>query len=648
MSILFLSISFVLSGQTRYIDKAGSDATGDGSISKPWKTLYKACNEVVTKGDTIHVNAGIYVETAICMLSPGVSIVGEGIDVTVLSSTLTSIGGYGNYNSIIRAYSDNVGSEGNHVFKGLTFDGADEIVPTGVFIRKRDNIEFVDCKFMDFYTNGIDINGTQNYYTEPDIYITGFKVHDCIFYNSSGYYGSPANAYGALDMGGTKGTEIYENTFIQPAYYDRRRGILIKGVKAEHAGLKIYNNTIHKYCRDESAGVSDLPFAIELWDVRGGCEIYNNNVKGAIDLVNVWEGDYGFGAKVYDNIIGDDSLVQVYYPAIMLESNQNNVEVYRNYCTHTGTAISFASQNGWNPDYPHTYKPFTKRNIKVYHNVFWNMGTTTPDDPYDNYLRALSFSCTQSEHVYESIMIYNNIVTNDPEYNTLHNGVWLPEAGTSTNFFIKNNIFMNFKYGVIRANGGGLNQSMNNLKIDNNVIYNNGTNSYTWYADYATRLTNFSFANNITADPLWVNEGVDFRLQETSPAINSGVNVGLNYDFNLNPIIGLPDINVYEYGYDSGHVSSGGEFIKNNDMYNIKLYPNPTQNFLTIDASDYADMTDYTIMIFNLVGLKVYETNVSQQLCEISLSDWAGIGIYILHVYDQANTLKAVKKLIIN
>ena len=54
-------------------------------------------------------------------------------------------------------------------------------------------------------------------------------------------------------------------------------------------------------------------------------------------------------------------------------------------------------------------------------------------------------------------------------------------------------------------------------------------------------------------DPWFINAGgsygfvTDFKLQPFSPAVNTGVNVGLTADYLGNPIVGLPDIGALEY-----------------------------------------------------------------------------------------------------
>ena len=83
--VLFLQNSFA---ETYYISPAGNDETGTGSQRNPWKTLYKAASAVTKAGNTIHVKAGIYIETRQIALAVGVSIEGEGVS-SVIKSSLT-------------------------------------------------------------------------------------------------------------------------------------------------------------------------------------------------------------------------------------------------------------------------------------------------------------------------------------------------------------------------------------------------------------------------------------------------------------------------------------------------------------------------------------------------------------------------------
>ncbi len=94
-SLLLVLVLFVFGiGQAAifYVSPTGNDATGNGSIGNPWKTVKKATTTVTTPGDIIHVTAGTYLETSTLFLAVGVSLEGEGAANTILSQHLLPIG----------------------------------------------------------------------------------------------------------------------------------------------------------------------------------------------------------------------------------------------------------------------------------------------------------------------------------------------------------------------------------------------------------------------------------------------------------------------------------------------------------------------------------------------------------------------------
>jgi hypothetical protein len=87
--------------------------------------------------------------------------------------------------------------------------------------------------------------------------------------------------------------------------------------------------------------------------------------------------------------------------------------------------------------------------------------------------------------------------------------------------------------------------------------------------------------------------------------------------------------------------------ISPDDINTIKVYPNPAKDYLTVNTGNYSEMTDYSIKIVNQLGATVFETIITQPHYEINLSSWTGKGVYVLQVYDNNNTIKAVKKIIL-
>ena len=92
---------------------------------------------------------------------------------------------------------------------------------------------------------------------------------------------------------------------------------------------------------------------------------------------------------------------------------------------------------------------------------------------------------------------------------------------------------------------------------DHNLVYGFGTYLIGRIANYATitNVTSSVDSTDIMSDPLFVNESgnmntpADFHLQPTSPAINTGIDVGLTEDLDgvSVPQGSAPDIGAYEY-----------------------------------------------------------------------------------------------------
>lgn len=80
----------------------------------------------------------------------------------------------------------------------------------------------------------------------------------------------------------------------------------------------------------------------------------------------------------------------------------------------------------------------------------------------------------------------------------------------------------------------------------------------------------------------------------------------------------------------------------------IKVYPNPTNDQITIDfGSNYTTMNGYTLKITNSLSQVVYTTPINTQQTTVSLSTWTGNGIYFVHLIDaQSNTID-IRKIVL-
>jgi len=538
-----------------YIDPDGNDDTGDGGIDKPWATLGKATTEVTEAGDVIHVNAGSYTVAATCSLAVEVSIVGAGKATPTINSTITD----SNVPALLLSSTDE-GTDGNQSISGLTFDGGDT-ADVCIQVLRRDNVHIHDCTFSNFFSRGITFYGTEsNHNHAPTTYMTGAKFYNNIVHDCSDYYGSDkvsGDGRGALNIGGTKDMEVYNNTFTQDARGTANNGYLIKfSGNGYNAGLKIHNNTITKQPYD----VDSWNFAVELWTQRGGIEFYNNTVRGALDLGGYDTNDslnYGFAAKIYNNTFyTDTSRVYPYIEnGIVLERNSSGgLYIYNNAFNNLAIPIILQPFESGDGD--------EMEDIYIYYNLMNNVGCKDGGGVYGvgiwpvSVLNQAGIDCE-----IRNLNIYNN---------TIYQGTGNATVGIKTGFYddsdrantligcrIKNNIVQGFSY-CLYADGG----TIDTINVENNIFYANG-NSNNPYWTGAT-VTNKTEQNNIKSDPLY-KSATDFRLQPTSPAINAGLNVSLTTDKDGYYVRGLPDIGAYEQ--KKLKLKIGGKFVKNAGKY---------------------------------------------------------------------------------
>ncbi len=79
----------------------------------------------------------------------------------------------------------------------------------------------------------------------------------------------------------------------------------------------------------------------------------------------------------------------------------------------------------------------------------------------------------------------------------------------------------------------------------------------------------------------------------------------------------------------------------------IKIFPNPTNDHITIDYGNFASLNGYQLIIENSLGQQMFQTAINQQSNYISLASWTGNGLYFVHIIDpQGNTLD-IRKIVL-
>ena len=84
-----------------------------------------------------------------------------------------------------------------------------------------------------------------------------------------------------------------------------------------------------------------------------------------------------------------------------------------------------------------------------------------------------------------------------------------------------------------------------------------------------------------------------------------------------------------------------------NNTNTILVYPNPTNDQITIDNGDYLSMVGYTVKIVNSLGQDVFNSLVTTQQFVIDLNTFGSTGIYYLQVIDGNSTILENRKLVL-
>lgn len=79
----------------------------------------------------------------------------------------------------------------------------------------------------------------------------------------------------------------------------------------------------------------------------------------------------------------------------------------------------------------------------------------------------------------------------------------------------------------------------------------------------------------------------------------------------------------------------------------IKIFPNPTNDHITIDYGNYAVLNGYQLIIENSLGQQMFQTPINQQSSYISLASWTGNGLYFVHIIDSLGNTIDIRKIVL-
>lgn len=480
-----------------FVALTGDDSLGDGSITKPWRSLFTAASKVApNQGHVIQLGAGTFVERGLIEIPPGVSVIGQGKDVTILKAASSfyyhpASPSYATDRFLISlsAYSQ---VNGNQSLQGFTIDGDGKQLHGGIYVRYRSNVTIDGVKVQNTNFTGIWL------WDVKDSKLTNTQLINCS-------WGSAAYCVGALNLGNLERVEIAQLDVNENTGY---------GIKA--IGPSGYNNIFQ--LKIHHSRVSVTPFglwnngsapniAIELWSVDlVGCEIYNSYVDNTISLVNSAAiPSTGIQTiRVHDNVFDLDTRANG--QGYGLELTVHDAEVDHNYFNKGNYGIA----NWDNP----------MKNWNIHHNVFYALQGIYPGEAVRSQWSGL-----------HNVKFCNNTIefASDKTMNVI--GVY---GGASENVEIKNNLVINSNTGYnyyhnqfIHVEGGAI---INGLVVLNNSIAG---------IEPGLPLTAFSLANPAITKVL-PRPSPYYVPSAGSSLINAGIGVGY-------PFAGAaPDIGAYE------------------------------------------------------------------------------------------------------
>ena len=82
------------------------------------------------------------------------------------------------------------------------------------------------------------------------------------------------------------------------------------------------------------------------------------------------------------------------------------------------------------------------------------------------------------------------------------------------------------------------------------------------------------------------------------------------------------------------------------DESKIMVYPNPTNDHITIDFGGYSNMNGYTLKVTNTLGNPVFTKAINQKTCYVDLNELCKNGLYFVYIIDRQGNTIDFKKII--
>ena len=280
---------------------------------------------------------------------------------------------------------------------------------------------------------------------------------------------------------------IYNNNISQVSRPDGFNGWPIKYSNDGYLmNVKIFNNVLTKIpYAGKFGGDEGWDFAVELWNVLGGVEIYGNTIQGSIDIVTTSNTNADYGIWIHNNLIAQEKLNSNFESGIIFEMSTESVIVENNKLDKISGGILFnAQENSLISD------------VVIRKNVFSNIGKNTGDGNNGNGINMNCGTLNGNSLFY----VINNIVIDSNTFSAALNnaplyGIEISGAPDASGIQISNNNIEKFLVACIFINPG---KSVDSLSITGNKFNSNGNFNNPLYVSGTP--TRYRFENNSKSD----------------------------------------------------------------------------------------------------------------------------------------------------
>jgi hypothetical protein len=384
----------------RYVSTGGSGI--DCTVGDPCNIMIGI--ESASSGNEVCINDGTYTITdgGGVQVPAGVSIRSTNSDYTLVKiQPGVNIGSSGGLLNLISS----AGTNGNQSISHLELAGVNGgyVARKGIRVHSRDNVtisnnyihdfrgvylaacieahsieSFVADGWKDFYPDdpGSDGNDFAIDALWPDNPVTGLEISYNKIDDGGFWDGVTGNRTGSISLFHIKDSTIHHNTFEN--YTSRGEAITGSGAGMGTPGKTALLDNVDIYNNDFSMGecygqvgeeLKESPWSIEIWVMKGGCDIYNNTGSGTYGS-SFYSITYGKNTKIYDNDIwykrSDGSPAGVTQGMGIEANGQSFGEVYGNMISDAKWGITVGNAMGGTNNTEYI------RNTKVYQNVIEN------------------------------------------------------------------------------------------------------------------------------------------------------------------------------------------------------------------------------------------------------------------------------------